>query len=519
MATIGSINIGMGVNKSSFGKRLREAERNMEKLARTATAAKNAVIAFGSAMAIKAMIGKSVMAASDLNEQVSKTEVVFGAAANRVKAEAQRMADAFGVPKKEFLDSASSIGLLGKAAGLSQESAAKMANQFAELAIDASSFYNVPLEEAMTAIRSGLTGEAEPMKRFGVLMNEAAVATEAANMGIAQQGQKLTEQQKVMARASLMMKGMKDAQGDLARTSGGVANQMRSFTGRLENFASQIGETLAPVTGKFLELANQVMVRVSEAFSQNSAAITSWASNLVESIGKGVEYVSFIWRNWTALMEKARLIGSNAVTNIGETILWLGDVAQKFIGWLDENWINVLYDIARVWEEVNGNMADNFRNFVQSVMDWVQSGFSKPFEFKITPMFENFQLATPAMEIPKLVLSNVDKELAKVDERIKRKEEAVLGKPKFETPKAAKPESFLDSIEKSKESERKFAAAMVMGSTEARSTILKGRGIGGGKEDLKQLNKTQKDQLKENQKQTQILSKLASRSELEVVNF
>lgn len=201
---------------------------------------------------VAAMAGKAVMAASDLNEVMSKTGVVFGPQAAMVTDAAQKMADQFGISKAVYLDAASGIGLVGKASGLTQKAAAGLSTEFAALAADASSFYDVPIEEALAAMKSGLVGESEPMRQFGVLLSEAAVKTEAVRLGIADMGAELTEGQKVQARASLITKGMADANGDLARTQDSVANRLREIRGRLTNFAADMGGKALPVVEKFL---------------------------------------------------------------------------------------------------------------------------------------------------------------------------------------------------------------------------------------------------------------------------
>lgn len=201
---------------------------------------------------VASMAGKTVMAASDLNEVMSKTGVVFGPQADLVTDAAQKMADQFGISKATYLDAASGIGQVGKASGLTQKAAAGLSTEFASLAADASSFYDVPIEEALAAMKSGLVGESEPMRQFGVLLSEAAVKAEAARLGIADMGAELTEGQKVQARASLITKGMADANGDLARTQDSVANRLREIRGRLTNFAADMGTKALPAAEKFL---------------------------------------------------------------------------------------------------------------------------------------------------------------------------------------------------------------------------------------------------------------------------
>jgi hypothetical protein len=200
----------------------------------------------------------SVKGASDLAETMSKVEVVFGSASGYVKQFAEGMAADYGSARVELLDAAAGFGLIGKAAGLAQGDAADLAVTFAQLADDASSFYNVPLEDALLTIKSALVGESEPIRRFGVLLNEDAVKAEAFRLGIAKAGKEVSESGKVMARASLIQKGMADAQGDHARTAGSFANQLREFTGRLYDLGVTVGSIALPALNGFLAVLNPV---------------------------------------------------------------------------------------------------------------------------------------------------------------------------------------------------------------------------------------------------------------------
>lgn len=290
MSTINTLRLAVEAQTQQFDAAMKGVRAQLKAFESQALALKTAVVGFAvgfAGQAIAGEIGSAVVAASDLNEQISKSRVVFGDASSAVEADAAAMAEAFGVSKREFIDAASSIGLIGKASGLTKGEAAELGTQFARLAIDASSFYNVPLEEALMAMRSGLVGEAEPMRRFGVLLNEAAVKTEAVRLGIAKFGAELTEAQKVQARVSLITKGLADAQGDMARTASGAANQMRALSGRMENFKADAGAAIQPVTDQILQLANVAMKVLGREIAANKDAIKDWAQRTEDS-GLGV---------------------------------------------------------------------------------------------------------------------------------------------------------------------------------------------------------------------------------------
>ena len=121
-----------------------------------------------------------------------------------------------------------------------------MSVKLTRLADDASSFYNVPLETALEKIRSGLVGEAEPLRAFGVLLSEANMKSAALSLGLKPVAGEFTEQEKVMARVKLITEGLSKAQGDHERTMGSYANQIRMLKGEFENWKADVG---GPVAG------------------------------------------------------------------------------------------------------------------------------------------------------------------------------------------------------------------------------------------------------------------------------
>ena len=275
----------------------------------------------GTGAAVGAFAVKAVASASDLNETVSKVGVVFGQQAAVVGGFADRMARDFGLPKREILDAAAAIGLIGKASGLSQGDAAVMSTRLAELAADASSFYNVPLPEVLEAIRSGLVGEAEPMRRFGVLLNEAAVEAEATRLGLRKVNGEFDEGAKAQARASLILAGMKDASGDLARTQGSLANRLRELRGRAENFAASVGTVLLPLVLRAFDAFERLQQVVGPPLR---AALASLAATLRASFDTGLVR-TFIagFRGETIYEDIAGL--DRVVARLGETLSGLVD--------------------------------------------------------------------------------------------------------------------------------------------------------------------------------------------------
>lgn len=240
-------------------------------------------------VAASAGITKAISAAADLNETLSKTGVVFDTQTASIVGLADQLAKSFGLNKQVILDAASSVGLIGKAAGLAGKPLADFSEGLTRIAADASSFFNVPLEEALLAIRSGLVGETEPLRRFGVLLNETAVQGEAVALGLAKVGDELTEQQKVVARSSLIIKGLKDASGDLTRTQDSLANQIRKVRGQFSNMAAELGRTLIPVASQLLTGFSRFAERLLPTFQPIAAQLGGLFASVLPALAPLVE--------------------------------------------------------------------------------------------------------------------------------------------------------------------------------------------------------------------------------------
>jgi hypothetical protein len=182
----------------------------------------------------------------DAVESENLVSVSFGNMKSSADAWAAGLSRNLGLNRFETEKMAGTLFNMTTSMGLTRDAAFKMSTGVVQLAADMSSFRNIPMEEALNKIRSGLTGEAEPLKQIGILVNEATVKTYAYMNGIAKQGKELTEQQKVMARYGLILKQTSNDQGDLARTMDSPANQLRIMRARVEEAATSLGITLMP---------------------------------------------------------------------------------------------------------------------------------------------------------------------------------------------------------------------------------------------------------------------------------
>ena len=275
-------------------------------------------------------IGGIVNAASDLNEQISATEATFKGASAVVLNEAKRQASAFGIVKSEYLGAANGLGAIFKASGFAEDAAAQMSVQFTNLAADLSSFRNLEFDEALEKIRAGLVGESEPLRTVGVLLSDATVKQEAYRSGLAKVGDELTEAQKVTARAAIITRQLADANGDLARTFNGPANQIRAIKGRFINLAADFGRAVQPVTQFLLGGLGRTLAKLADFVNLNEDAINNWAQNAVANGGVINNAVKGIGKFFGAAIDTA-IRFAQAVVN-GFNIILQGATALPIVG-------------------------------------------------------------------------------------------------------------------------------------------------------------------------------------------
>lgn len=188
----------------------------------------------------------AISAASNLEEQTNKTRVTFREAGDEVVAWSSTTATTLGIASDQALQYASTLGGILNVSGLARDESARLSRELVGLAADMASFNNVPIDDALTALRSGLVGESEPLRKLQVLLSETTVKQEAYRMGIAATGATLTEGQKVQARYSLIMKQTGDQQGDFARTQDGLANSQRTLSALWREAQIIVGTALVP---------------------------------------------------------------------------------------------------------------------------------------------------------------------------------------------------------------------------------------------------------------------------------
>jgi hypothetical protein len=212
-------------------------------------------IAASAGVAVAAFAAKSIAAASDLEESTNAVNKSFGAAAEGVLAIGESSAESFGLSKAEFNEAAVAFSSFAQTVAGEGGDVAGTIEDMATRAADFASVMNISVAEASTVFRSGLSGETESLKRFGIDLSAAAVEAFALANGLVKSKTEMTEAIKVQARYGLLMEKTSKFAGDFADTSDGLANSTRIAQARITDFQAEIGEQLIPAVATAVDMA------------------------------------------------------------------------------------------------------------------------------------------------------------------------------------------------------------------------------------------------------------------------
>lgn len=242
------------------------------------------VVAAGGIAAIAVGIGK----ASDLAEQVDFAKIVMGNTGfEQASKAASALSNQFGILRKDTLNVATTSASMAKNLGFTREEATGLGLSVAQLASDLSSASNTSFPQAAGAIQSLFRGETEPIRQFGVLINESQVEAEALSSGLAKSKDQIDEAVKFQARWNLLIKQTADSQGNLNKTASSYANVMRNAKGQGQEALTTLGESFMPIAGTFGRLA-----LLSMTFMRNLAEGFDYLSTPVKYLANQVNMLS-----------------------------------------------------------------------------------------------------------------------------------------------------------------------------------------------------------------------------------
>ena len=244
-------------------KGFRDAFRELKIDAQSLTSFGTKAVAVGGVVAFG--LGKAAKAADGLNAAISANEQVFAQSSRVIQEWSKGSSDAIGLSRRAAIEAATAFGAFGKQAGLRGDELAEWSISLAELAADMAAFANeADVDQAISALQSGLAGQVMPLRRYQILLSETAVQQKAYALGIAEAGSQLTEQQKVLARQALIFDQSTDKLGQFQREWGELNTQLAVAQANWEDASAALGQSLLPTLTAGARGASDLLNRFQE---------------------------------------------------------------------------------------------------------------------------------------------------------------------------------------------------------------------------------------------------------------
>lgn len=213
-----------------------------------------------------ANLGKSAIGfGSAITEIENVVDVSFGSMADEAYKFASTAKEQFGLSELAAKQYSGTMMAMMKSSGVAQDAASKMSISLAGLAGDIASFYNIDTDTAFQKIRSGISGEIEPLRQLGINLSVANMEAYALSRGITTSYNAMSQAEKVALRYNYLMSVTGDVQGDFARTSGTWANQVRLLTLNFQSLSAVIGQGLIAGILPAIQALNALMSKLMQA--------------------------------------------------------------------------------------------------------------------------------------------------------------------------------------------------------------------------------------------------------------
>ena len=250
----------------------------------------NSTLARGLSLAGLVAVGKKCLElSSDLAEVQNVVETTFGKSSNIINEFAESALKNFGLTELQAKKYVSTLGAIAKASGESEEATLQMSTNLTKLTADVASFFNYDYDTAFNKIRSGLTGETEPLKDLGVVMTVANLEQYRLAQGIQTSYSAMSSAEQMALRYNYIMQALTDTQGDFNKTQASWANQLRILQGQAQQLGAILGNLLQKVLYPVLSVVNAILSKavamgnvLAKAFGFDTKTITESQSGTSE---------------------------------------------------------------------------------------------------------------------------------------------------------------------------------------------------------------------------------------------
>lgn len=409
----GEITYKVTLDSDGAIKSMEKIEKTADKTSKKADELANKFKSIGTKMTvgltvpITAFGTYAVKMASDLNEVQNVVDTTFENSSETINKFAKSAAEQFGISELSAKQFTGTMGAMLKSMGLGNKDITDMSIALSGLAGDMASFYNLDPEEAFEKLRSGISGETEPLKQLGINMSVVNLEAFAMSKGITKSYDSMTQAEQATLRYQYIMETTADAQGDYSKTADSTANKTRTTMLQFQTLSAELGQQLLPIVNDVLGALQSVIkwfnnldasgkrvVLILGGIALAIGPVSSAIGGLIK-IGSGIKTLVATIKSWnvvTKLMTAAQaalnlVMSMNPITLIIIAIVAL--IAIIVLLWTKCEWfrdgvmavINAIWSVIQTVATFIGNIFQTVFNVVSGVFNAIWSVVQTVFNF------------------------------------------------------------------------------------------------------------------------------------------
>ena len=416
----GEITYKVTLDSDGAIKSMEKIEKTADKTSKKADELANKFKSIGTKMTvgltvpITAFGTYAVKMASDLNEVQNVVDTTFENSSETINKFAKNAAEQFGISELSAKQFTGTMGAMLKSMGLGNKDITDMSIALSGLAGDMASFYNLDPEEAFEKLRSGISGETEPLKQLGINMSVVNLEAFAMSKGITKSYDSMTQAEQATLRYQYIMETTADAQGDYSKTADSTANKTRTTMLQFQTLSAELGQQLLPIVNDVLGVLQNVIKwfnnlddsgkRVVLILGGIALAIGPVATAIggLITIGTGISKITEAMKKWE-VVTKLQTVATKAMTiaqGALNTVMNMNPISLIIIAivaliaiivllWTKCEWfrdgvmavINAIWSVIQTVATFIGNIFQTVFNVVSGVFNAIWSVVQTVFNF------------------------------------------------------------------------------------------------------------------------------------------
>lgn len=182
-----------------------------------------------------------VEASSSWIENLNLLESVFKDTTDEALDFVNLAADNFGLDVNALAEYVATFKQMANAMGQASETGTQLSQVLTLIALDVSSLRNVDIATVVSDLTSALAGQVKPVRKYGFDITMYSIDELMEEIGFGSMSRTMSQADKQLARAVLLIRQSQDAWGDLAKTINTFANQQRVLNDQFQTSLRLMG--------------------------------------------------------------------------------------------------------------------------------------------------------------------------------------------------------------------------------------------------------------------------------------